>query len=155
MSTVTRHALVPREVAFDTLVDPKTYPEWLVGAREIRAVDDDWPEPGSRFHHRVGLVGPITVEDFTRCLETERPSRLVLEVRVRPFGRGRVTFSVTEAGERGGNPVTRITMEEVPIGFLAAAKPALDPITEARNRASLNALVAYLNGPEAPAADRR
>ncbi len=150
MATVTRHALVARDVAFDALVDPRTYPRWLVGARDIRAIDDDWPETGSRFHHRVGLVGPLTVADFTRCLEIERPSRLVLEVRVRPFGRGRVTFSLSEAGERGGNPVTRVTMDEAPIGLLAAATPALDPLIESRNRASLNALVAYLNGPEAP-----
>lgn len=155
MATVTRHALVARDVAFDALVDPETYPKWLVGAREIRAIDDDWPEPGSRFHHRVGIIGPVTLSDYTRCLECERPSRLVLEARARPLGRGRVAFSLSEAGERGGNPVTRITMDEVPIGLLAAAKPVLDPLAEARNRVSLNALVAYLNGPEAPAADGR
>ena len=40
--------------AFNVLVDPTTYPSWLVGAEEIRAVSDDWPAVGSRFNHVVG-----------------------------------------------------------------------------------------------------
>src|SRR4051812_41318490 len=50
---------------FSVLLDPYTYPEWLVGAQRIRSVDDAWPEPGTAFHHVVGF-GPIKVADSTR-----------------------------------------------------------------------------------------
>ena len=35
-----------------------------MGASDIRAVDDDSPELGSKFHHRVG-VAPLTIADAT------------------------------------------------------------------------------------------
>ena len=71
MSVVRRTLPHPPLVVFDALVSPETYPEWLVGCREIRAVDTDWPAVQSRFHHRVGLVGPLTVEDSTKVLAIE------------------------------------------------------------------------------------
>jgi uncharacterized protein YndB with AHSA1/START domain len=123
----------PPAVVFDALVTPETYPDWLVGCRDIRAVDTDWPQVDSRFHHRVGLVGPLTVDDSTKVLAIDAPHELVLEVRFRPFGRGRVTFSL----EPGGLQDTVVTFDEVPIGPLAVAKPALDPVTAHRNRLSL------------------
>ena len=43
---------------------------------------------------------------------------------------------------------TRITIDETVIGHLAPLAPVLDPSIEARNRASLNALVAKLNEPD-------
>ncbi|MCB1026769.1 MAG: SRPBCC family protein, partial [Microthrixaceae bacterium] len=69
---VTRWALRPIEEVFDTISDPGTYPRWLVGCRTIRSIDDHWPSEGSRFHHRVGLIGPLTVPDSSEVLEVER-----------------------------------------------------------------------------------
>ncbi len=145
MTRVTRHVFVPADTVFDALVDPYTYPEWLVGAKEIRTVDDGWPAVGTKFHHRVGLGGPLTVADSTEVLEIERPQRLVLEVRARPLGRARAEFHLTPVERDDGRPVTRIVFDEVPIGAIAPLAPVLDPLTRARNGASLNALVAYLN----------
>src|SRR3954469_12636945 len=139
--------MVPREQVFDVLARPESYPKWLVGAKEIRDVDDDWPSPGSRFHHRFGLIGPLSIPDSTKVLDIDRPRMLSLEVRARPMGRGRATFTLDDVASGNGRPYTRVTIEEVPLGSLSVATPALDPIIKGRNVASLNALVAYLNTP--------
>ena len=147
MSSVTRYAAVPLERAFEAISDPRTYPDWLVGARTIRSVDDDWPKPGSRFHHRVGLAGPLTVADHSEVLEVEAPVHLALEVKARPFARARADFRLARVPGRDGCDCTRITLDERPIGAAAALAPLLDRSIDARNRASLNALVAKLNEP--------
>jgi uncharacterized protein YndB with AHSA1/START domain len=144
MVSVTRYAAAPIERVFEVVSDPRTYPDWLVGAREVRSVDADWPRPGSRFHHRVGLVGPLTIPDSTSSLEVDAPTRLLLEVRARPLVKGRVEFTLAPVGDER----TRITMSETVIGRVAPLAPVLDPGIEARNRASLNALVARLNEPD-------
>ena len=145
---VTRWVLRPIDEVFDALSDPETYPRWLVGCRTIRSIDDHWPSEGSRFHHRVGLIGPLTVPDSSEVLEVERPSHLALEVRFRPLGRGRVDFRLSADPTVDGQSRTRIDMDEAPIGPLAPTAPALAPLISGRNQASLNSLVAYLNEPD-------
>jgi uncharacterized protein YndB with AHSA1/START domain len=147
MASVTRYAVAPLERVFDVISDPTTYPEWLVGAREIREVDDDWPAPGSLFHHRVGLFGPLTVADTTKVLEIDPPVHLSLEVRARPFGRGRADFRLARITGVDGTERTRIILEETPIGAIAPLAPLFEKPIEARNQASLNALVARLSEP--------
>ncbi|MBI2709610.1 MAG: SRPBCC family protein [Actinobacteria bacterium] len=147
MARTSVHALVPIERAFAAVADPRTYPEWLVGAKRIRDVDDGWPEPGTRFHHRVGLVGPLTLPDSSTVIEVDAPNRLVLEVRARPLLRGRVTYELARTDGSDGRPATRISMDERPLGRLRFVAPLLEPLIRGRNRASLNALVAFLNRP--------
>lgn len=130
------------EDVFAVLIDPETYPHWLVGACDIRAVDDAWPAVGSAFHHRVGLLGPITVADLSKVVEVDRPRRLRLEVRARPFGRGLVCFDLASTGVDEGR--TTIDMDEVPIGRLARLRPVLDPLVAGRNRRSLDHLEDYV-----------
>ena len=149
MATVTCYLRASVDEVFDVISDPRTYPQWLVGAREIRSIDDGWPAVGTKFHHRVGLVGPVTVADNSEVVAIGAPGTLVLEVRARPLGRGRVTFTLTEEPTLDGRPLTHLTMDEVPIGAMAPLRPVLDPPTVGRNRTSLNALVAYLNTPPA------
>lgn len=141
MAIVRRRIAAPVEVVFDTLRTPESYPHWLVGCRDIRDVDDGWPEPGTRFHHRVGLMGPVVVADSTAVLEIDAPTRLSLEVRARPLGRGRATFVLTKDGADGA---TTVTVNEVPIGLLAPTRPLVDPLTVARNKRSLANLAAYI-----------
>ena len=123
------------EATFSALCDPRTYPEWLIGAKEIRAIDEGWPAPGTRFHHRVGLLGPLTVDDNTKVLEVDEPRRLVLEVRARPFGRGTVQFDVRPSGTG-----SEVVLEEHPIGALRPLHGVLDPMIAGRNTASLKKL---------------
>lgn len=144
MATVRRTIHRPPDAVFAALTTPETYPHWLVGCREIRSVDADWPEPGQSFHHRVGLVGPITVADTTEVVEIESPRRLSLEVRARPVGRGRATFTLEPAPATGGPPATLLALEEAPIGLLAPTKPLADLLTAHRNQRSLANLADYL-----------
>lgn len=144
---VSVHRTIPQPPAavFAALADPETYPHWLIGARDIRSVDEDWPQPGSRFHHRVGLVGPLKVADSTKVLAIDEPHQLSVEVRARPFGRGRATFTLVEAAADGGDPATKLEIDEVPLGALAPLSPLLAPLTAARNRRSLDLLADFLN----------
>ncbi len=121
---------------FAVLLDPHTYPDWLVGTSEIRDVDAAWPRLGSRFHHVVGL-GPFKVRDFTEVLALEENELLRLKVRARPFIWAVATFRIV--GQAGSCVVT---LEEEPdvriIGNLV--RPVLDPTTHVRNHRSLKRL---------------
>jgi uncharacterized protein YndB with AHSA1/START domain len=143
MAIVRRTLPCPIDEVFAALIDPETYPHWLVGARDIRAVDDDWPAPGTAFHHRVGLAGPLTVADLTKVIDIEKPHRLSLEVRARPLGRGRATFTLHATTGANGTE-TVVELNEVPIGRLAPTRPLVDPLTVMRNRKSLAQLADYL-----------
>jgi uncharacterized protein YndB with AHSA1/START domain len=140
---IVRHTIPsPINEVFAALVDPETYPHWLVGAQDIRAVDDTWPAPGSAFHHRIGLAGPLKVADLTKVIDIDEPHRLSLEVRARPLGRGRATFTLDDTTENGSGTV--VELDEVPIGLLAPITPLLDPLTVIRNRKSLAQLADFL-----------
>lgn len=133
MTTVHATIDAPPSDVWDTLLDVRSYPTWLVGARKIRRVDEGWPAPGTTFHHEVGLGGPFTIADRTRCVACDPPRRLELDVRARPLVHGRVTFELRPA-DGGG---TDVTMEEHPIGVHRLLAPIVAPVTQARNRASL------------------
>lgn len=139
MATVRRHIDRPRDVVFKTIADPSTFPDWLVGNKGIRYIDPDWPRPGTKFGHRVGLGGPITLEDNTESLAAEPARLLKLHARFRPFGRAHVTFEL--ADEQAG---TLVTMEEHLVGPFAVLEPVADPLIGARNRKTLDNLDEYL-----------
>lgn len=126
---------------FVALTTPETYPSWLIGCKDIRAVDDGWPAVGTRFHHRVGVIGPLTVADSTKVLDIDEGRRLVLEVRARPLGRGMVTFTLRPDGDG-----TELELDERPLGLLQPLAPALAPLTVARNKRSLDNLGKVVEG---------
>jgi uncharacterized protein YndB with AHSA1/START domain len=98
---------------FDVLADPRGYAYWVVGSKEIRDADRNWPQRGSRFHHTVKL-GPFRIKDDS-CVEEVQPGRLLqLKVNGRPLGTARVKLELTEAD--GG---TQVTMTEDPAGALS------------------------------------
>jgi uncharacterized protein YndB with AHSA1/START domain len=136
MALASREIAAPRHVVFEHLLDPRTYPEWLAGAADIREVDEAWPEPGSRFHHRVG-VGPLKLADSTTLLEVQPDRLLRLAVRARPAVSAIATFRVVGEGDR-----CVVTFQEEPnlrvIGNLV--RPVLDPLTHLRNHRSLERL---------------
>ncbi len=124
------------DAVFDVLDDARAYSDWVVGARRIRHVDDDWPAVGSRFHHAVGTAAG-ELHDFSRIIERERPSRLVLEVRFRPTGVARVEL-VVSAHAIG----SEVVITEEPTAGPAAWLPWLvtDPPFTLRNAVSLQRL---------------
>ena len=135
MSTVQVIIDAPPEDVWDALVDVRTYPDWLIGARRIRAVDDGWPAPGTAFHHTVGIGGPLTISDRTRSVAVDPTRSLELDVRARPLVHATVRFELRPAG--GG---TEVAMEEHPIGIHRLLAPVMTPLAHARNRASLEKL---------------
>lgn len=125
---------------FAVLLDARSYADWLVGCKHIRAVDDGWPAPGTSFHHRVGM-GPLAVEDHTEVVSVDRPRSLVLRARARPLGTAEVAFEVAEAGEGA-----EVVIHEKPVRGLAQRldNPVLDATVSARNAKSLRNLKAYV-----------
>jgi uncharacterized protein YndB with AHSA1/START domain len=123
----------PLATVFEYLLDPSTYPRWLIGAEGMDSVDDHWPRPGSRFYHKVG-VGPLRVHDHTEVLELHAPHLLRLSVHASTLVRGEVTFHL-----RGDERSTILCLQEEPekrlIGNLL--RPVLDPLTHVRNHRSL------------------
>lgn len=143
MGTVTRLLPLPIEQVYAAISDPSTYPHWLIGARDPRSIDDDWPAKGSCFHHRVGLVGPLKVADTTEVLAIEAPTMLKLEVRARPFVRVIATFGLTAEGGSAA-PSTRVSITEESTGPYVCLRPVIGPITDRRNERSLADLEDHL-----------
>src|SRR4051812_38434234 len=96
---------VPPQAVWDALADPRGFGYWVVGSRTVRDADPDWPAPGSKFHHTVGL-GPFEASDHTASVEAAPPRRLKLRAKVRPLGTASVTLDMTP---KAGGTVVRIT----------------------------------------------
>ena len=95
---------------FAVLADGWRYADWVVGAKRIRAVDDSWPSPGSRFHHKVG-VGAAEIRDCSVCEAVDPPHAISLRVKAFPVGaaRVRIVLSTRDDGR------TELLLEEHPI----------------------------------------
>lgn len=93
---------------FAVLADGWSYADWVVGTKEIRAVDKSWPAVGARIRYAVG-AGPLTFTDVTEVRAVETDRSLVLEARGWPAGTVgiRLRLEETTAG-------TRIAMGEEP-----------------------------------------
>jgi uncharacterized protein YndB with AHSA1/START domain len=124
---------VPATAVWDALADPATYGFWVVGSKVIRDADPEWPAPGSKFHHTVG-VGPFSVSDHTTSLDAQAPQRLQIRAKGRPLGTARVTLEMTP---KDGGTLVRIT--ERPDGPTAILNfnPLVHLFTKARNAESL------------------
>lgn len=124
------------ESIFEVLLDARAYPEWIVGCKEIREVEESWPAPGSRFHHRVG-VGPLTVDDSTKLVSADPPHQLVLEAQVGPVGAAMVVFDISP--EKNGSQV-KITEQPVSGPAAALESPVQDNVLGFRNVETLRRL---------------
>ncbi len=131
----TRIDASPAEI-YAVLADARSYEQWVVGCDDIRAVEGDWPAPGSVFHHTVG-TGPFKVKDNTKVLEVEPDRRLVIEARARPAGVAKVSFEL-----RAIDGATEVRMEELPVRGVAKAihNPFQDRLIHTRNTESLRRL---------------
>lgn len=134
----------PAEV-FEVLAEPRTYPDWLVGAKKIRGVDADFPDDHARFDHTVG-AGPVSVDDSTEVIDVDEPERLKLRVHAGPI-HGEVELLVLPSPKG-----TEVRFRERPIGPLAFATPAFRPSLQARNAESLRQLRKLVEERGAPAA---
>jgi hypothetical protein len=87
----------PREDVFAVLTDGWTYSDWVVGTAHIRAVDDNWPQPGTVLHHKAG-PWPMSIRDRTVSVQCEPPGLLVLSPHVWPLGEVTVRITLEEFG---------------------------------------------------------
>jgi uncharacterized protein YndB with AHSA1/START domain len=133
MATNERFMPVPPEAVWDALSNAYGYAYWVVGSSEIRDADPHWPQPGSRFHHTVG-IGPLKVRDHTESLEVQRPNFLRIRAKARPLGTAKVTLTMTP--QDGG---TRVRITENPDGLTSwlTFNPLLHLLTRGRNAESL------------------
>ena len=139
------HVKATPDAVFDVLADPRSYARWVVGSKQIRAADREWPAAGATFDHSVG-VGPLLLHDATSVQASERPGRLELLVRARPFTQAVVTLQLHD--ERGG---TRFEMDEHPVdrrSRLLFFNPLSERLIELRNAESLRRLKALAEGTE-------
>jgi uncharacterized protein YndB with AHSA1/START domain len=126
----------PVERVWAALMEPGNYPRWVVGARKFRGADSSWPEPGSAFHHAVG-IGPLQLKDHTKLLELDEGVRVVLEARARPAGRAEVELTLEDVP--GG---TCVIMRERAVTGPGAyvPQPLHDALTKRRNHQGLQRL---------------
>jgi uncharacterized protein YndB with AHSA1/START domain len=136
MAEVRRHMAVPAERVWAQLGDGWIFPTWVVGATHIRDVDADWPAPGSRIHHKVG-VWPLVINDTTQVLEAEAPFRLVLQARAWPLGEARIELDISEDGDG-----STVTMRERPTHGVARwlHSPVQEALLRWRNREAIDRL---------------
>ena len=124
---------MPPEAVWESLADPGGYGYWVVGSKEIRDADPDWPAPGSRFHHTVGF-GPFTVRDHTEAREARAPELLRIRAKARPLGTALVTLTLER---RDGGTLVRMTENPDGATALLTLNPVVQLLTGGRNAESL------------------
>lgn len=82
VATNTREMPVAPEQVWGVLADPKKYRQLVVGTKEVRSSEGNWPAKSARFHH-TGGIWPLHLRDQTSVLESDRPKWLVLQAQVR------------------------------------------------------------------------
>ncbi|OCB27976.1 SRPBCC family protein [Mycobacterium parascrofulaceum] len=138
MLSATRDVPVPCERVWEVLAQGWTYTQWVVGNSRMRAVDPNWPEPGSSIKHSIG-IWPLVINDATLVEEFEPPHKLVLCARLGPLGAARITMLL-----HGTAQGCRVEMIEVPVQGPMKAVPNSLALAAAypRNKECLWRLVA-------------
>lgn len=124
---------VPPEAVWESLADPGGYGYWVVGSKEIRDADPEWPAPGSRFHHTIGF-GPFTIRDHTEAREARAPELLRIRAKARPLGTAMVTLAMEP---RDGGTLVRMTENPDGAPALLTLNPIVQLLTGGRNAESL------------------
>jgi uncharacterized protein YndB with AHSA1/START domain len=127
------------EQVFAVLTDPGAYADWVVGAKQIRAVDEAWPAPGSAFHHSLG-AGPAMLNDSTTVTELDAPRRLVLCGRARPLTTMAIELDVHPVGEATEVTITERAATGAPRWLIGPAAWLMDVLIHLRNVESLRRL---------------
>jgi uncharacterized protein YndB with AHSA1/START domain len=138
--TVIRHIAAPRQRVWEVLADGWTYSQWVVGNSRIRAVDEDWPAPGSTIHHTIGLW-PLAINDETLVEHCAPLEELVLLATATPFAAARITLRLADVPDG-----CRVEMREVPASWPLRYIPDRLALVAAwpRNRECLSRLASLI-----------
>lgn len=139
MASNSRRMACAPEAVFRVLENGWLYPAWVVGASRMREVEGDWPAPGAKLHHSVG-VWPMLIDDTTSMDAWDPPRRAVMRARGWPIGEARVTI---EARAHRDGCVVRIQEEAVRGPASLLPQFLMDPPLRWRNSETLRRL-AYL-----------
>jgi uncharacterized protein YndB with AHSA1/START domain len=104
----TREVRASRQQIWDAMANGWTYAQWVVGNSRTRAVDSNWPEPGSAIKHSVG-VWPLVISDETVVESCTPGEELVLRAGLGPLGAARITLRLKDIPDG-----CRIEMIETP-----------------------------------------
>lgn len=105
-----------------------------MGAAAVVEHDPEFPAPGSRFRHKVGLR-PIALSDHTEVVDVDPPRRIALKAKARPLGTADI---VLELEERAGG--TDVLIEETPGDRMTEAlvgNEVADAVLRVRNAKAL------------------
>jgi uncharacterized protein YndB with AHSA1/START domain len=108
--TVTRDIAASRQRVWDVLADGWSYAGWVVGNSRIRAVSTNWPAPGTRILHSIG-VWPAVINDETVVESCDTGRELVLLANVRPAGKAKITLQLSDLPGGG----CQVAMSEVAV----------------------------------------
>jgi hypothetical protein len=108
--TATRETTADRHAVWNVIADGWTYSQWVVGNTRMRAVDPNWPAPGSTIHHTIG-IWPLVLNDETVVESCIPEEELVLLAKGRPLAAARITLRLSDTPNG-----SCIEMEEVPVG---------------------------------------
>jgi len=144
MSRMTKVMKASPERVFDALLTAENFAYWVVGSKQVRDVDDDWPKVGSSFHHLIGF-GPFHIDDHTKILEVDPPRRLVMSARMGPVGSAVIRLMLKPL--RRGR--TKVVMEEKPESGVVRLVPRrlLHRAVGIRNAQSLRRLARLVENP--------
>ena len=147
MALVERTVQATPDRVFAVLADGWTYSDWVVGTAHIRTVDDEWPAPGSRLHHKAG-PWPVSLHDSSEVIGMTPDRELTLLAGLWPLGEAWVRVRLAPEGLAA----TRVTMEEqFRAGPLVALRNKLnDLVLHQRNAEALRRLDDLACGRRAP-----
>jgi uncharacterized protein YndB with AHSA1/START domain len=137
VAIVQRTVPAPAERVFAVLADGWTYSDWVVGTVHIRDVDDSWPAPGSRLHHKAG-PWPFSLQDTSTVVAMVPNRELTLRAGLWPLGQARVQITLDPVS----SSATKVTIEEnFEAGPLLALRNKMnDLVLHRRNVESLRRL---------------
>jgi hypothetical protein len=141
MTEVSKDCGVGVPAVMTVLADGWLFGLWVVGASHLRAVDAEWPTPGSRIHHAVG-IWPLLIHDHTEVLSWDPNGCVELLARGWPIGEARVLLQVHPRGSGS----TIVMTERVVRGPGTMLRPLERVMLPPRNRESLSRLVAVAEG---------
>ncbi|WP_347109011.1 SRPBCC family protein [Paenarthrobacter sp. S56] len=137
MSTVAQLFKSTSSDVWKVIADGWLYSGWVVGASRIRAVDDAWPQPGSKLHHSVG-AWPLLINDSTSVTSVVPGRSLELLARGWPVGEAKVLLTLEEVPGDG----CRVSISEDAVRGPGKLVPKVlrDPLIDVRNRETLRRL---------------